>query len=164
MPRAPKRSELRRSGGAVMQEAGPVAEAASHAEVAKGEQPESVPLQPKFGPLTAFEQSGKKLEFRRVCSQPTDPSHSGAWRRTHKSCLGCSFQKCCSKCLPLSCRYHTAQVSNPGRAPAPPAGLHAKCRMRQHLWPCRRQHQPCTEAATLIIKVICCSENHEGVW
>lgn len=83
MPRAPKRSELRRSGGAVMQEAGPVVEAASHAEVAKGEQPESVPLQPKFAPLTAFEQSGKKLEFRRVCSQATDPSHSGACRRTH---------------------------------------------------------------------------------
>lgn len=67
MPRAPKKLEASRSTDDVVMEAGIAAKAAADPEeVAKGEQPESRPLLPKFAPLSAHEQNGKKLEFRRV--------------------------------------------------------------------------------------------------
>ena len=68
MPRPPKRSEARRSGSEEMEVAASIKSAADPEEVAKREQPEARPLLPKFKPLSAFEQSGKKLEFRRVSS------------------------------------------------------------------------------------------------
>jgi hypothetical protein len=67
MPRAPKKSESRHTDVDVTMESVPaVAAAADPDEVARGEQPEARPMLPKFAPLTSYEQSGKKLEFRRV--------------------------------------------------------------------------------------------------
>lgn len=67
MPRAPKKAESRHTDADVTMESVPaVAAAADPEEVARGEQPEGRPMLPKFAPLTSYEQSGKKLEFRRV--------------------------------------------------------------------------------------------------
>lgn len=69
MPRAPQKLEARRGDDDVVMETGTaVTAAADPEEVAKGEQPEARPLLPKFAPLSAYEQNGKKLEFRRVCA------------------------------------------------------------------------------------------------
>lgn len=68
MPRAPKKLEARQGDDDVVMETGTAVTAADPEEVAKGEQPEARPLLPKFAPLSAYEQNGKKLEFRRVCA------------------------------------------------------------------------------------------------
>ena len=65
MVRAPKSTEAKRSeSGAQPRDQGPVPMEAVQTPQPSAAEPQ--PVKPKFAPLSAYEQSGKRLEFRRV--------------------------------------------------------------------------------------------------
>lgn len=53
------------------------------------------PSKPQFAPLSAYEQSGKKLEFRRVCSNPSlDRSLQQLVQTSHLQLIGLRRSTC----------------------------------------------------------------------
>ena len=57
----------KKAGAALLVEAAPMAiERGEEAGASSAEAWEAEPLKPQFAPLNAFDQSGKKIEFRRV--------------------------------------------------------------------------------------------------
>lgn len=70
----------KKAGAALLVEAAPMAiERGEEAEASSADAWEAEPLKPQFAPLNAFDQSGKKIEFRRV----TVPQHRLTPLRAH---------------------------------------------------------------------------------